>query len=433
MGVWLPLVSCLVVMGVPHEAPFLPDEPLEDLDIRRWVDRSRAWAEQLTDLERAEEAVLLADCYVQLQQFRTAFMIISGIKEPTARRDAIIFLCGSLASHGDVALALRLGETLPDREEDGAKGERVVSFPDSPRARVLRLIALFRMVRGDVEGALAATRQISDERTRATVLLRVAEVGGKAGYYDAAEDTLRIARQLGGDPLEFARVGELIAECRREGRKEAPKPGFLNSLRGVVGAFAEDSVPDGEGLPNHSEKRMAEPRLETAWKKLETGDVVGSRASADAFLRFVESRPERPVLAKAVDYSLLADLFLELGEKERAQDLVAKIYPTVVQGSELDEGLATFTIIPLIVSVLARAGSLQDAVRLIDKVEKPVEKKQEGRLTLTSQAWLALGASCALVGKVDFIEGLVKENRAAREKALLSLGVAIGLMERRRQ
>lgn len=422
MGVWLRLVSCLVLIDLPNEAPFLRDKPLGDLEIERWVDRSRMWAERLTDLERAEEGALFADSYVQLGQCRTAFIIISGIKEPTVRGNAIVSFCGSLASHGEVGPAIRLAGILPDGAEDSGNGEQVLSTGDSLRTRALRFIALFRIIRGDLEGVLAATRQIADEQARATVLLRVAEYGAKAGYYDAAEDALRIAREIWtGDPVEFARIEKLIGEYRREGRKEAPRAGFLNSLRGVVVAFAERSAPGRGNL-------KAEPSLDTAWEKLERGDVVGSRAAAEDFLRFVDSRPERLAFAKAVDYCLLADLFLELGEKEKAHDLVIKTYPVLMRGSELDQGLASFTILPLVVSVFARSGGVQQALHLIEKADK-----EESSFALTGQAWLAFGASCALVGRIDVIEELVKEDRPARQKAILSLGVAVGLMEGKRQ
>lgn len=433
MGVWLRLVSCLVLIDLPNEVPFLRDKPLGDLEIERWVDRSRMWAERLTDLERAEEGFLFADYYVQLGQCRTAFIIISGIKEPTARGDAIVSFCGSLASHGEVDPAIRLAGILPDGAEDSGNGEQVLSTGDSLRTRALRAIALFRMIRGDLQGALAATRQIGDEHARARVLLLVAKSAAKAGHYDAAKETLRSARELWtGDPTECAAAEKMIDDYCREARIDVqpPRAGLLNTLRAVVDAFAEEPAQGGEceGPPNHSESRKPVLSFETAWNRLAAGDVGGARAVAEKLLRFVDSRPERLAFAKAVDYCLLADLFLELGEKEKAQELLAKTYPVLMQGSELDQGLASFTILPLVVSVFARSGGVQQALHLIEKADK-----QESSFALTGQAWLAFGASCALVGRIDVVEELVKEDRPARQKAILSLGVAVGLMEGKRQ
>ncbi|ASV76707.1 hypothetical protein THTE_4106 [Thermogutta terrifontis] len=436
MSLWLPIVFCLVAMCDTHEATFLCDEPVEDLNLRRWVDRSRTWYDQLTEDERAENAVLFANAYVQLQQFRTAFNVISRVNEAAAKADGIILLCGALASHGHVDLAERLAETLSDGIEVGPKRESDSRFADSPRTRALRLIALFRMIRGDLEATLGAARKIADERARASVLLRAAEYGAKAGHYAAAEKTLRIARDLGkADPIEIARVEQVIAECRRHGRKEAPRPGFLNSLRGAVVAFAEAPAQDKEEQtqPNQSENEKPVPSLEVAWRRLEAGDTVGSRVAAEELLRFLDSRSERLEFANAVDYCLLADLFLELGDTQKAHSLAMKTFRLVMQGSQFDQGLASFTILPLMVSVLARAGCVQEAIHFIENLETSILRKEAGDLSSTGEAWLALGASCALVGRIDFIEGLVQEDRPARQKTLLSLGVAVGLLETKRQ
>lgn len=436
MGVWWPLVSYLLAACVLDDAPFLIDKPLADLNLKRWVDESRRWAEQLTDVQRAGEAEVLADAYVRLEQFRTAFAMVSGLNDPAAEVNAIIILCGSLASYGHVVLAERLAETLPDGETVGPKGESLSSFPDSPRTRALRLIAIFQMIRGDPEGAFSTTRKIADERARASVLLRLARSGARTGHYDAAEKALRMASELWrGDPVELARVQELIAECRREGRSEAPKSGFLNSLRGAVFAFSEGTAQRGKGqeLPNAFEKQNAVPSLQNAWKRLESGDPVGSRIAAEEYLGFVDSGSESLPFFRAVDYCLLADLFLELGEKQKAQSLAAKALSALKEGLPLDRGLASFTILPLVVSVYARTGSLQEALDLIENVETSLSSKHEGDLPLTGEAWLALGVGCALAGETGFIERLLQENRPVRQKALLSLGVAIGLQERKHQ
>ena len=106
---------------------------------------------------------------------------------------------------------------------------------------------------------------------------------------------------------------------------------------------------------------------------------------------------------KTVTYISLAELYLELGDRESAKRMAQKAEATELSVDELGHWLNDVLTMPWLLSVLVRVGDAEHAVTILEKMQ---EKKFQ-----TDWAWAAWAAMSALEGNTDVVDRTLEKGR----------------------
>ena len=194
-------------------------------------------------------------------------------------------------------------------------------------------------------------------------------------------------------------------------------------LRRLVRLFgdAELDTHDLDQSEGDAEKLEGALNRAAAWRKIarvfkERKDDKCCRKALRTATRYADMVPLP--FQRALNYALIADLQLELGEMDQAKQLVRKAQNSG-EGALLED-LTGFTTGPLIMGVLVRTSDVNVAFNLAKSSED-----------VNNMVWSTLAGFCALKQKIGEVKNRLATIKPDWIKANLCLGVAEGLYERR--
>lgn len=440
--VMLVFVGCVVAGDRPAGSLGGEDDPAA-----RWLQRSVAHAAKMNAEARNGKAgkkdwgektslstarIVLCELYVWMDQVPEAMALVRGMPEgePEDRAATEISLAMSLAQARKIEAAVRWAESLDTRRVPDPV------FPEntneSARERSVYGISLTQALQHDFAGAKETIGRIRDPEVICGAWRRLAECQAKAGQYeDALESVAKMipaseaAEQAKNDTLA------LIAQCRAE-RRKGPRPpiagDYLNTLRALCDAFS-DTALDGSSLEQQEAKAagMSSPAgrasawRQIAWAHFRTGDRQRCRNAIEKSRESAQDIPGKIGHQRALNEVLLADLCLELGDREAAIGLIRQASLSGNRDLLARLGLGTFTTAPLAISVFVRTGNVDEAIEI-------AQEAGEGG----AMAWASLGVFCAQEGALGRIEKVLETTRSERIKAVVCAGIAYGLQRKQR-
>jgi hypothetical protein len=391
--------------------------------IESWLARSQAHAAKMSDAQRSDAAVGLCSAYVTLGRMDVVTHLASKMEDEQERVNALIGIAAALAESQGVEAAVRFAESLGKARRVDSSGRVVYS----PRNRALFMTALSQFRIHDFTDAGQTIRRIDDPQYASVAWCRLAEAQGRAGRYDEGLKSLENVTAAESDRKREAR--KAIEECRIEGRKDVPltsQTRYIDGLRAVLGLFGDVTL--GPGTLDQQEARIDKLRdaadrtsawRQFAWRSYRAGDRPRCLRAIGKCLETGERIPGKMADLKALNNVLVADLYLELGQKKEAEETVRKTASTPPTRN-IFENLGAFTTAPLVVSVYVRTGHIAEAIEVAEEI------KEQNEI-----AWTSLGVFSALEGELKPIEQLLQTTADERIKAIVCAGVAQGLQEKR--
>jgi hypothetical protein len=187
---------------------------------------------------------------------------------------------------------------------------------------------------------------------------------------------------------------------------------------GATGGDRSGAAAERAAAQLSREADRADAWRRAAWAYYREGDVPRSRRAIARSLASADAIPLSH--QRALNYVLLADLCAELRDVGQGKQLAHKCVATCDPSAPLG-GIYEITTLPLVVSVLVRIGLPDDAAAVLDGI----------RGVDPGLAWATFSATCALTGRLDFIQDKLHAIHSDRLKAIVCAGAVIGLAERR--
>jgi hypothetical protein len=392
----------------------------------QWLSRASGYVDVLHGKDRVEATAFLSAAYARSGDWRRARELVGRIEDRSARQSQVIALAASIARDLGAPSALAYAETL-DRQQAASSDEADKLW--SERDGALLVIAKVQCDVHDFPGAAATVGRVADPRAASSGWQNIARWQGEAGLYDDADRSL-LHVTIYSEPDRGAEneLRIFIARCRSTGRKEAAKKnqnGLLNGLRRTAGLFDGSTAGDRSGAVAERKAAQlsggwekADAWRQAAWAYYREADVPKARRAIAQSLASAETIPLSH--QRALNYVLLADLCAELGDVVQSKQLALKSAALYEPRAPLG-GLCGITTMPLVVSVLVRVGMPEDAAAVLDGM-------RDGD---SGPAWATFAATCALMGRLDFVQNRLSAVRSDRLGAILCAGVVLGLVEKR--
>lgn len=371
-----------------------------------WLDRSQRYAEKLRGSDRWTIWRDIAAIHAEAGRLEGVLAALDNIEAPQRREQCMTGLPGLVASGGDRDGAISLAEMIKDRalRDEGLIGVVLADNVEHNFADAIRTVGL-------INNATVATR----------AWRRIARRQAEAGQYDAAlasaanmltetnrqqkyaMETLAFISKAKASGLKRSptKSGSTLAEGARSVAKMFVGADLLTEDIGEIKAKAEASEGAGE--------RTSLWR-QIAWLCHKGDDADGCCQALDTATRHAEEISDS--YQRSINYVLIADLRIELGNQEEARNLVDK-----AREAEKDlgifRGLASFTSAPVAVGVMVRCGKIEEAFELA----RTYGDEEDGVI------WQSLGAFCASVGNTDEVERQLEKIESDEIKGYLCLGV----------
>lgn len=401
-----------------------------------WFQRAEAYAAKMNsvaprksstpkeEMELSTARVVLCETYVRMGRIREAKDFVLAIEDgtPEDRASRRIVLAMALAYAGQFETAIRWAESLDT-------GRVPTEFPDqttaSPRDRSLFAVSTIQAREHDFSGAEGTIRRIRDPETISAAWRRLAETQAKAGQYEEATRSLaRVVAVSKEDEEAKEEARTLIAKCRAEGRREPRPPATKSSLDGFrdVSALFADVALEGTSLDQQEVKaagmtnplNRASAWRQIAWGHFRAGDRDRCKRAIDRSLESARAIPSEIGFQRAVNELLIAALYLELGDRSAAIELVRTAKASGSRDLLVQHGLGEFTTMPLAICVFARTDAWDDAMAVVRKSDSAI-------------GWQVLGTCLGEAGEVARADQVLGKIQTDRDKAVFCAGVTCGL------
>jgi hypothetical protein len=404
----------------------------------RAMDYARKAATVNPKLAPSPYAMVASQCAF-LGRFDQALEALGNEPEGPSQYMEIGSIAGIAASNGQPPQAIQIAQTVHD-----------------PR---FRSIAINQVVfaladRHDFRGALESVKLLTAPIDVVRAGYRIARGQAEAGEYDAALET---SKMIPANSAEEAKAKadflEDLAKCRREGRhdlppaRKDPRQPLCESLRELIGVAGDlrdlPAIRSAEAWADQQRDidLQGSRWRQIAWSYYRCGDRASCR-KAMAQAETLAAKSGQP-LARAVNDAALADLHLELGERDAAQSLVDPIGrldlaggrsdkppgedPFKVLVQDVDHMFDTTLLMPYLVDVMVRCGDIDAAFHFVERLPKG-DSLLFG--SMNTSLWLAVGSSCAAAGRVDEIAKRIDGLPSDEARMYLCLGVVDGLNRR---
>jgi pentatricopeptide repeat protein len=437
IGVFTVCVSWLgtaaVVAGEDAAAaPSSKQTATEKTTVTHWVDRSLEYAGELDEEQFVDSAIYLFGHLAWAGQWRRAEPLITNISDQQKRYQEYAMLAFIAAGRGDVAGAVAFAETLDNEPcRFGSESEPRPGCRDN----TLFMIALAELPCDDFAGTAKVLNLVHDPRTAFSGWRRLAERQADVGLYEeAAASVAKVAAQDDTQRQDYDQIIKHIAECKATGakkplRKDLRGVAYVESLRvmsrwGLMDVNLNDlSEAEKTAAALKETLDRAEAWRRIAWEYCRKNDLERCRNAIQKSLDSAETLPRE--FRRTVTYISLAELYLELGDRESAKRMAQKAEAAEMSVTELAGGMNDVLTVPWLLSVLVRIGDVEQAVAILEKMQEQEFK--------TDWAWAAWAAMCAMEGNRNAVDRAIEKAGSDRTKAMICVGVAVGLHEKQRE
>lgn len=301
---------------------------------------------------------------------------------------------------------------------------RIVGWIEQPAERDLALssVACVASSKHDFAAAEATIELLDDWGLQQELWYGLASEQASAGHYDLALKTANRFRGLRfGGQKDKAELLESIAKAKRTGtrkeRIETPED-IADLVRDFGGSWPTPDNRNADALKARARKSRDPGSRAVAWYLIarayhQRNQIACRRAIQSA----VEVAPEVPGAYDRLLYSMLiADFLIRLGDSDQARQLVQETLTreALVAAFEAPD---EFALGPKTIAVLVRLGDVQAAFETTKLVKS----------SYRHETWWALGAFCAVEGKLSDVEKRLTHIKRNQNRALLCTGVAAGL------
>ncbi len=456
IGFWSKIVGVFVlsaaVLGagvvVFGENVAVPPRTPDQRAVAAWLDRVVKYAASLPEAQLVEVLPALSESLTAADRVEPVERLVARVKDPEKRAQQEYLLCCCLGQAGKYDAAIRKAQSMPNEPRKSSSGEEIHSW----RVATLYAVARLQFSAYDFKEGEKTIGLIGDPHTVSHAYLHCAEYQAKAGLYADAEKSLaKVVANTDDERQQTAQPRQMIARYKAVGLKDPPriKPGhYFEAVRYLSTVFCDP----GYSFKDAAQAEIAEKAVDklkgandkaTAWRNIawsyyrmrhaDKQNIDRCRRAIKKSLEYATKIPDGQGTSymKAVAFASAADLYVELGDKELAKQAVDKARAVNLDADMLG-GLSGFTTTPLLVSVLVRVGDVDGGKAIAEKIQNAAEKKSKTESTAFYEAdvaWLAWATSCALEGKIANVERQLEKTGNVRTKAVLSAGVASGLLE----
>ncbi len=446
--------ACILLLSACSHARDDAAAPVAKPDhkaVATWLDRSEKHAASLPEEQLVDVLPTICSPMVGTGEDGRIDRLLGAIKDPIKRAERGVLVCSCLAFAGKYDAAMRRAQSLSTERRTLPSGEITGSWSDGG----IFWVALAQSVAYEFADAKKTIQRINDPIIVASAYGRLAENQAKAGLYADAEQSLgKIVANTEEEKEWKEDTRKRIANYKVAGRKYPPRPRqgtFYESLRLASTIFSDRGIK----LDNVAQAEMAEKAAEQAkgpqnkamlWRniawayydmrKADEKNLERCRRAIDKSLQNAEEIPDGlgSSYSRAVAFASAANLYLELGEIDLAQQAVRKAGAVNLDADMLG-GLSGITTTPLLIAVLVRSREIDGGREIAEKLQKAAENEKADVTSpgMADLAWLAWATACALEGKTANVERLLETANSARKKTVLCAGVAAGLLELQQQ
>jgi tetratricopeptide (TPR) repeat protein len=358
----------------------------------------------------------------------------------------MITLAESLALSGDLSRFWALAQDVKDQEKMRHylsviahhlvvagridEAHQIVARLDSEaeRERAAQQLAWAVARRHDFDMAAQTAAKIQNRGTRNHALEKIIEAQAESGRWDDALTTLdqiAVSDDMDSDEKESVAKDKtallaLILRYRAENVSrppETPSTDAASRYRALLALWGLGSTIDDVDRARGLADKLTDPEeLATAWRGIAWyyAQKDARDEALDALSRgTAAARKIAEPFAKSLNLVLLADIYLELGDRESAVSLIPEALSSEENMMKLMRGLTSFTTGPAIIGVLVRSGHTDRALQMLHAAKSE-----------PATSWIAFGEFCAETRQLDLAASLLKEQGTATSKAWLALGVA---------
>lgn len=392
-----------------------------DDSVHWWAEQTMQFAKSLEKADSHDSVVItLGESFALSGDIERFWDICGEVKDQERIREYVPFIAYHLITAGRVDEAHQIVAKLDsDAERDEAHSLMASAFAG----------------RHNFELAAQMLSKVGNPSRRNWALEKIAKAQAESGRWDdavASLDKINVAEDMDADAKEYlkkvkAKILAVILRCRADKvarPPERPTTDAASRYRAALNLWGLNAtVYNIERARAQADKLTDPERLAAAWRGI-AWYYAQNHANDDALEALTQGVAAAQAITephtKSLNLVLLADLYLELGERELAVALLPKAQASEKNMMKLMRGLTSFTTGPVIIGVLVRSGHTDRALEMLRSAKSD-----------PSTGWIAFGEFCADTGQLDLAASLLEEQDIAASRAWLAVGVASTLIRDR--